>query len=144
MIRFEVRGHPITQGSMRAFVNRYTGRAAVTSSNQSKMQLWRHAVSDEARKARETANVEMFAGPVAVSVEFRLARPASAPKRRITWPIGARSGDVDKLARAVLDALTGVLFVDDSQVTRLQVSKLWGEPGATVLVGSHERIPYMF
>jgi Holliday junction resolvase RusA-like endonuclease len=64
-----------------------------------------------------------------------LLKPRSAPKRRRTWPIGARSGDVDKLARSVLDSLTGVLFHDDAQVVHLVVSKDYGDaPGVRVFV----------
>ena len=38
--------------------------------------------------------------------------------------------DVDKLARAGLDAMTGVVFSDDAQVTEALVGKVYGEtPG---------------
>lgn len=134
MIEFVVLGNPVTQGSMKAFA--HGGRAFVTHNTGGKLQAWRHAVSDEARKARESAQTEMLDGPVVVEVEFRMAKPKSAPKRRETWPIGARSGDLDKLARAVLDALTGVIFLDDSQVIALRVTKEWGPPGATVRISA--------
>jgi len=131
-LSFFVHGPPVTQGSMRAFVNKHTGRAAITSNNGGKLQLWRHAVSDEARKVRGEEDATPFAGPIAMRLTFRLLRPASAPKRKVTYPIGARSGDIDKLSRSVLDALTGVLFQDDSQVTSLVACKEWGEPGALI------------
>jgi Holliday junction resolvase RusA-like endonuclease len=49
-------------------------------------------------------------------------------------PIG-RVGDIDKLSRAVLDTLSGVIIADDSQVVRLYVTKLYGIPGADISVG---------
>jgi Holliday junction resolvase RusA-like endonuclease len=80
-------------------------------------------------------------GPVGVVLAFFMPRPAghylgkqlrpSAPR----WH--TRPADIDKLSRAVLDALTeaGVLG-DDAQVTLLTASKVWAstEPGVHVQV----------
>ena len=44
-----------------------------------------------------------------------------------------RAPDLDKLERAALDALTGVLYLDDRQVARLSADKSWGDiPGVDV------------
>lgn len=117
---------------MRAF-RLPNGRVTMTDMKGDKLKLWRHAINDEARKVIEDHDI--IEGPVCVIVSFRLLKPKSAPKRRRTWPIGKLSGDLDKLARAVGDALTGVLFVDDSQIVEWHVSKDYGEhPGATITV----------
>lgn len=134
MIGFSVRGIPITQGNKTAFVagDRAVMREGRTKKANEKFKMWRHAINDEARKAM--GDLPMIAGPVALTAHFTLPRPASAPKRRRTWPIGARSGDVDKLARALLDGMTGVCFGDDAQVVRLNVRKDYGaQPGVEVL-----------
>ena len=36
--------------------------------------------------------------------------------------------DVDNYAKSVMDALTGVVWKDDSQIIKLSISKLYGEP----------------
>lgn len=41
------------------------------------------------------------------------------------YPTADYIGDIDKLTRSVLDALTGTVYGDDRQVTRLLVSKAW-------------------
>jgi Holliday junction resolvase RusA-like endonuclease len=54
-------------------------------------------------------------GPLAVSMVFTLRKPASAPKRRRTWP--DRTPDLSKLARATEDALTDAgVWADDARV----------------------------
>jgi crossover junction endodeoxyribonuclease RusA len=51
--------------------------------------------------------------PVSVAVVFTFVRPASVSQKRTQMVVRP---DLDKLIRAVLDALTGVLYEDDSQV----------------------------
>ena len=55
-------------------------------------------------------------GDQAYEVVIEIERTAGTPAR-----------DVDSVARAVLDALTGVVFHDDCQVKRLHVEKIAGE-----------------
>ena len=60
-------------------------------------------------------------------MRFYLPRPASASKTK-KLPASKRP-DLDKLARAVLDALTDVIFEDDSQVVSLGAFKYITNPG---------------
>jgi Holliday junction resolvase RusA-like endonuclease len=52
--------------------------------------------------------------------------------------------DVDKLLRALLDSMTGVVFVDDSQVTKCQVEKRFGSPERSVISVEPSPAPDMF
>lgn len=137
-LEFFVPGIPVTQGNKTAFVTRDGKRAVMREGGSSeayrRFGSWRHAVSDEARAAvRGVQGSERpLEGPVSLVVAFGLLRPASAPKRTRTWPVKARSGDIDKLARAVLDAITGVLIADDAQVVSLRATKDYGIPGVWV------------
>lgn len=70
----------------------------------------------------------MLTGPIGVSLSFWLPKPASAPKRKRTWPIGARSGDLDKLARSCADSMSGVLYADDAAIVDLLLRKDWADP----------------
>lgn len=132
-VSFWVAGQPVTQGSSRAFVSSKTGRAFVaTGAKAGPLADWRHAIATEAR----SEFAQGLLGPVAVELKFYLPRPVSRPKRE-RFP--DRKPDADKLARAALDALTGVAFRDDAQVVRLWVGKLYAEgtqqTGVQVTVG---------
>ncbi len=62
--------------------------------------------------------------------EFKRAQPSGRSYEvdvRIERPGDAGDGDVDCVAKAVLDALTGVVFHDGSLIDRLLVSKHAGE-----------------
>lgn len=70
--------------------------------------------------------------PATVKFEVRLAPLKSAPKRRIIWPATRSSGDLDKHARNILDALTdGGVIADDSQVVEVHGRKRYCRPGET-------------
>ena len=62
-------------------------------------------------------------GPLSVVLEFVMPRP-KMPKKSNPGRINRTvKPDCDNLAKSVLDALSGRLFVDDKQVTCLVVSK---------------------
>ena len=75
-----------------------------------------------------------------IDLRFILPRPKSTPKRKPTPPAIKRP-DIDKLARAILDALTGIWFTDDSTVIDLRATKRIAEPDETtgVLITIKER-----
>ena len=66
-------------------------------------------------------------GAVRLELGFVMPRPKSAPKR--STPPAVKRPDLDKLVRAVMDAITGVVVVDDSQVVHLVASKRIAEIG---------------
>lgn len=120
-ISFIVYGEPIPQGSMRAFLPKGWKRPIVTADNK-RTKPWRQDVKAAALEAVEKAGVPLMGRAVAVSVacHFYFARPKSAKKsvvHKTTKP------DCDKLGRAILDSLTGVVFEDDSQVVSLSLVK---------------------
>lgn len=120
-VRFFVAGDPVPQGSLKAFANRKTGRAMLTSTSGKNLTHWRDAIGWVAREHCDT----LAEGPVQVLLRFRLTKPKSVPKRRGTPVV---KPDIDKLARAALDALTGVCFRDDAQVISLIASKAYCNP----------------
>jgi crossover junction endodeoxyribonuclease RusA len=73
-----------------------------------------------------------FSGPVIASLGFTFLRPKghfnekglSAKGKRTPYP--TTKTDLDKLSRATLDALTGLVWDDDKQVVMLHAIKIWG------------------
>jgi crossover junction endodeoxyribonuclease RusA len=126
LIAFQVHGLPVPQGSTRAFV--VNGKPIITSSAKG-LATWRRLVADV---AQDYAPKEPWSGPVGIDLHFGIPKPKSAPKRRRVWP--DKRPDLDKLTRAVLDALTYVIFADDSQVVRIRAVKDYGAPGVAVEV----------
>ncbi len=124
LISFQVYGLPIPQGSTRAWVK--NGKPIITSTAKG-LSSWRRLVADVAQRFAPTS---LWEGPVEIDLHFGLPKPKSAPKKRRIWP--DKRPDLDKLTRAVLDALTYVVFSDDSQVVSITATKDYGAPGVAV------------
>lgn len=116
---------PEPQGSAKAFV--IGGKARITSDN-SKMKPYRSEVTRNAIAELAGLNVELpWRGkhvPVCLHFAFYFRKPESTPKKR-AHPVV--KPDLDKLARATMDALTGVVFHDDAQVVELSCAKFYGD-----------------
>lgn len=127
-VAFFVAGVPVPQGSKNAI--RQGERTLIVERGRAALNPWRSHVAHEAARLLEAP----LAGPLGVRLVFYLSRPkshyrsgASAGTLKAAAPVHvATRPDVDKLARAVLDALTGVAFTDDGQVAELVCSKLYG------------------
>lgn len=135
-LRLVVVGVAAPQGSMRSYVvYRKSDRqpVAVTTSDNPRVKGWRQTIADVA--ARELARPEFaglfFEGGVDLDVLFVLPRPLALCTRskagrafpHLTKP------DVDKLTRAAVDALKGVLWRDDSQIVDLRARKRYADAG---------------
>jgi crossover junction endodeoxyribonuclease RusA len=114
-----VPGKPAPQGS-----KRHVGGGRMIESS-TELGPWRERVALAAHAAM--GHREVYAGPMGVTLDFVLPRPKSAPKR--STPAADKRPDIDKLVRAILDALTGVTIHDDAQVVRLYATKRVAEIG---------------
>ena len=130
MIAFTVFGVPVPKGSKRAFVLPNSRRVAMVESSAKTLKPW---LSDVRYQASLKMNGhDLLLGPVALHLDFSMPKPKSYPKRRQLFMTKAR-GDADKIARAVLDALKGVLYRDDAQVVELLIRKEYGDrPGVRI------------
>lgn len=123
-----VPGRPAPQGSKNARPiykgrgkNReFTGRVAQVESSAA-VAPWRTDIRHAT--IGERVQQEAVAGPMHVTLAFVMPRPTSTPKRRT--PAAVKRPDLDKLIRAVLDAVgsAGCVWLDDSQVVDIHATK---------------------
>ena len=136
-LAFSVLGTARPQGS-----KRHVGGGRMVEMGKD-LKPWRQQIAVEA--SQRMGSTQPWTQPVKVTLVFFLIRPkshfgtgrnagtlkASAPR----FP--SSSPDLDKLTRAVLDALTGIAFRDDAQVQVLDCMKLYADdhyPGVVVEV----------
>jgi len=144
---FTVPGTPAPQGSMRPVVSRSTGKPFLKSNESGGYLRYRADVRSKAEAA--WGSDPMLLGPVHLTLVFVFPRPEShwlpvnskramavlrddAPTHHYGKP------DADKLARSVMDSLTGIVYKDDAQVAALSAVKTYasnyGDRGLTTIV----------
>lgn len=105
-------GTPAPQGSKSFKGLTKAGRAIMTESS-SKVRPWRQDVKHAALAAR--AGLPPIDAAVRARMVFTMPKPASAPKKRRTYP--QRMPDLSKLVRSTEDALTDAgIWADDARV----------------------------
>jgi len=124
-VRFTVPGKPAPKGSTRSFVSRTTGRV-VTITDSVRLRDWTKQVAVAARAHKVTKAPK--GASVALNVRFIRRRPSG---KRLRYP--TTRPDLDKLMRALLDALTGVAYDDDAQVCLVMADKAWGDEDGTAI-----------
>src|SRR5215471_20514238 len=130
-ISFFVPGIPAPGGSKRGIYNAKLGRTLIFENNPEKNRNWRASVALVA--SREMALMRegvLFSGPVEMHVHFEIPRPKShfdskgrLKKSAPFWCI--KKPDSLKLRRSTEDAMTGIVWHDDSQIASAQETKYY-------------------
>ena len=163
MISFTVKGEPIPKGSTVGFLKNWpyksikkqfeiarrilnkNWRPVCDVRHSSKhLKAWEKETSKAAEKAMQAFDGP-FRGPIIVYATFFLERPQDhfigkkKLKERLKeayrnlWPM--KAPDLDKTMRAINDAMTEIVYVDDKQVVGICTLKKYGvRPGVRVKV----------
>ena len=134
VIKFGAQGTPRPKGSTKSFRSNSTGKIITLNAND-KTKGWEQTVRAAAINAMEPYKIAE--GAVSVRCDFIMPRPKnhfSVSKKtpgmlkeqyRAMEP--TKKPDLDKLIRCVLDALTGVVYLDDNQVTVVSGQKYYAQ-----------------
>lgn len=139
-VRFRVFGMPAPKGSMRAVYRlsasgKLIGSVQVIPDNPPALKRWSLAVAGSARAAVHRHPQPFFrARPLACEITFVLER-STARAKKADWAHYAQ-GDLDKLVRATLDPMEGLVFDNDRRIVELTARKRYEEAGAGVPLGA--------
>lgn len=134
---FTVLGDAKPQGSTTTFTRQVrdgSGRTVykpvITHSNRESLMQWRHDIRTAVQLQAPHLQQALLRGPIAVRVRFELTKPPSVKRRR--FPIVAP--DLDKLQRAVGDALEHTVLHCDSQIVHWDVWKVYTDGRAQAAI----------
>lgn len=90
--------------------------------------------------AIDQVGIPRWEGPLSVTINISVGMPESKPKK---WKAAALAGEIrptgkpdfDNTSKMLCDALNGIVWKDDSQITDVLFSKVYSEvPGAELIV----------
>lgn len=111
-----VQGTPAPQGS-----KRHIGGGRMIEANKN-LPAWRKAVQQAAQQAHQS---DPYDGPIHVTVDFFLPKP-----KKPRWQVPATGYDLDKLQRAIGDALEKAkVITNDARITRWEAQKWYPQDG---------------
>ena len=128
MLTYMVEGNPIGKGRPKfarrgSFVSTYT---------PTKTRDYENVIKEVAKKAM--GSNEILETPVTVAIYITVPIPASYSKKHteaclkdIERPI--KKPDIDNIAKCFLDAMNNIVYLDDTQVLTLHVTKVYGTVG---------------
>jgi Holliday junction resolvase RusA-like endonuclease len=146
--RLTVFGRPVQQGDLSAiphkrggrWVKKADGSPLITTihGNEKALKPWRQEIAGAAIDAGWPGlGIGALDESLFVSMTFYFARPQNqlgtgrnagvVKDSSPLWP-EATGPDVDKLARAVLDALTGLVWKDDKRIVSVRARRRFGVP----------------
>lgn len=128
---FQVLGRPQPKGSLKPISRR--GAATRLVEDNPRSGPWRRKMAQRFRADWIHAGENLpLNEPVEVLVRFIFTRPASS---MFDLPATRETGDIDKLARNVLDALADAgVIADDSRVCSLQAEAVYDDVDEHVMV----------
>lgn len=131
---FFISGNPRPKGSWTPF-RRKDGLLGMHHASPAVAKWCREAAKQI--KAQYTGPV--FDCPIKAEFLFLMERKSKAAAKR-KYPTSPFDGDLDKLVRGLLDAMTGVVYKDDRLVVKSCEEKIHtdGEPGVCVTITTDE------
>ena len=92
---------------------------------------YRKAIRNMAIAQMRNQKAEKIEGAVNMNIVYAFRRPQSLSKKERNEIDGGKTvpkttkPDIDNLTKAILDALNGIVWKDDAQVTQINIQKIW-------------------
>jgi len=126
-------GQPVPKGRPRAakiagFIRMYT---------PAKTKKYEQACAAEAKAAMNGA--DPFSGPVEIQMQIFVKIPTSYKKAkreacRLGKIVPTSSGDIDNVAKSVMDSFNGIVWKDDSQVVDAHLTKRFADEPCVIAI----------
>jgi len=144
-IQFSVQTKPVPQARPRFFVRHKGPQQFVGAYDPKQCRTFKEVIAWHARlKMRETGIREVTKDPIAISLHFCMGGGMGRNRKPDSCGFHVKRPDIDNLAKAVKDALKGIMYADDSQIVEAHLYKQYGGPEVRIEIrtlSAHRRTP---
>jgi Holliday junction resolvase RusA-like endonuclease len=138
MVEIIVPGTPIAMPRSKGFYNKNTGKMHHYYKNEKVVMDYKHRIQWRAQQLFP----KPLLTPISLEIEVMLPRPKGMmwKKREMPRIPHGKRPDIDNLAKAIFDSLTGVVYLDDGQISTLVISKKYhaGDEGPQTVIRIEE------
>lgn len=122
-VTFTIPGEPVAQGRPKFSTRGGFARAYDPKKSKDGKSVVRLCARDA---VKDSDLIEPLSGPLLMMVQFGIALPKSAYRKRI--PVGrhwrTKKPDLDNLVKLIKDACSGIIYIDDNQISRVVAEKI--------------------
>ena len=131
-LAFEVQTRPVPQARPRFFVRRHGQKNIVGAYDPAQCKSFKEVIAWHARIAAVKQGLRSpVADPISIRLTFLMGKNGKSPHH-------TKRPDLDNLAKAVKDALKGIVYADDSQIVEAHLFKQYGGPEVRIEIKTLE------
>jgi len=122
-VKFTIPGEPVAQGRPRFSTHGGFARAYDPKKSRDGKSVVKLCARDA---VEENGLIEPLGGPLVMKVQFGIPLPKSAYRKRtpIARSWRTKKPDLDNLVKLIKDACSGVIYLDDNQISRIVAEKI--------------------
>ncbi len=122
LLVFDVQTKPVPQARPRFYVRRHGQKNIVGAYDPANCKTFKEVIAWHAKAAVLRQGIRRPAeGPISIRLVFQMGRNGKELYH-------TKRPDIDNLAKAVKDALKGIVYADDSQIVEAHLYKQYGGP----------------
>lgn len=122
LLAFEIKTTPVPQARPRFYVRHHGLKNFVGAYDPKQCKTFKEVIAWHARiKAMEQGLKAPLSGAISINLIFQMGENGKEVYH-------TKRPDIDNLAKAVKDALKGIIYADDSQIVEAHLYKRYGEP----------------
>lgn len=131
-LAFEISTKPVPQARPRFYVRHHGHKRFVGAYDPAKCKTFKEVIAWHAKaKALECGLRNVVTGPISINLIFQMGENGKEVYH-------TKRPDIDNLAKAVKDALKGIIYADDSQIVEAHLYKCYGVPQVKIEIKTLE------